>query len=482
MSNNQSPTWKVRPLRTAGSLLAWTSLALLLPVVATGCGHKTANADETTAPARPVEVNTISPVRKELTRLIEQPGFLMPWEVTPIYTKIGGFALDWKKDLGDWAKKGELLVQIDVPEEDQKLFVKKAKVKQTVADVKQAKEAAKAAKAGADAAEADIKAKAAAVETAKAEVLRWLGEVDRARTLLEKGVYDKGTYDQDVNQWRAAVAKKAETDANLLTSKATFQQASAYYNKTEADVDVAIASKDVAIADEKMQEAWLSYKYIKAPYDGLVTLRTVGEGDFIQPANAGSTSKAAEPLFIMMRINKMRCTFEVPEMDAVLLKDGDAAQIDFQAMPGTPTIGKVMRNSGSLDSHSRTLRVEVELKNPIVSHTKDNDPVFLYKPMLYAKITIRAKRPNTWMLPANVVMNDILADRDRRYCYIAEDGIVRKTFVEIGGLCEEGLPVLRKQRAGTNVWENFTGKEAIVVNGQALLDRQAVTVKASTSH
>jgi RND family efflux transporter MFP subunit len=449
-------------------VLAWTSLAFLLPLAATGCGHKEA---EDTGP-RVMEVETTNPQRKDLTREIEQPGYLRPFEVTPIYTKIAGFAEYWYPDLGDRVKKGDPLVDLYVPEVETELLVKKARVKQATADVKQSKEFAKAAKANEESALADIDAKAATIRSIEADVKRWSAEDVRSKKLFLDKVYDKQTWDEVVNQLNSSRALREEAVAKWISSQAKWRQAAANYNKSEADVEVATANLSVAEAARDQWRDWLAYRYITAPYDGVVTLRNVALGDFLQPTNSGSTSKAAEPLYIMMRTDTMRCTIEVPEMDAVLLKDGDTAEVYLQAMPGAPIIGRVKRNSGALDIHSRTLRVEVYLDNP------DNK----YLPAMYAKVTIKAKMPQTWSLPVNVVMNDILANGDRRYCFVVEDGKARKTFLEVGKECDEGMPIFRKQRFGNRVWEEFTGKEAVVTtNSQALLDGQAVRIKAPAS-
>src|ERR1700722_5456686 len=100
VTRNQSP------IRTAGLVLAWTSLSLL-PLLATGCHQKEAGAETSTI----VEVETTNPVRKDLVREIEQPGVLMPWEITPIYTKMAGFAKEFQHNMGDRVKKDELLLE-----------------------------------------------------------------------------------------------------------------------------------------------------------------------------------------------------------------------------------------------------------------------------------------------------------------------------------------------------------------------------------
>jgi multidrug efflux pump subunit AcrA (membrane-fusion protein) len=470
--------------RTAGLLLIYCVLALA-PLAATGCGRQ-AEANSLGEQTKAAEVATVYPKRMDLTREIDQPGYLQPYDETPIFTKIAGFAKDWKVDKGSWVKKGDLMLELYVPEVVQDLRVKAAKVEQAKADLKQAKEAAKAAKAAEDAARADIEAKAATINSAEAQVMRWQAEEVRSRKLLEKGVFDQQTADEVINQLRASQAVRDEARAKWASAKATFEQMVAQHNKAEADVEVAVASVSVAEAAHDQWRDWLGYARITAPYDGVVTARKVSPGDFLQPSNSGSTSHSSAPLFVMMRTDIMRCTIEVPELDAVLVKPGDKAVVRLQAMPGVETVGEVTLTSESLDMHARTLSVEVHLKNP------DN----ALKAGMYANVKLLAKLRGAMTLPAAAILSDILADGDRDYCYMVDDGKVRKTFLQVGARCDEGVQVLRKQLPGGK-WEEFTGKEVVVtdpkqqkegaapsglVGPKALRDGQEVALKGSETH
>ena len=119
MRRNENQIASFNSLLSAGRILAWTFG--LLPLFIAGC-HKDETDDGKT---EVVEVGTISPVRKDMVREVAQPGYLRPYEMTPIYTKIAGYAMEPQCDIGDTVKKGDLLVQLRVPEVDQELKVKK---------------------------------------------------------------------------------------------------------------------------------------------------------------------------------------------------------------------------------------------------------------------------------------------------------------------------------------------------------------------
>jgi HlyD family secretion protein len=490
VNEKRCTAWKRKPLGISASALC--CLALFLPLAGVGCNH----AAKATSEEKVVEVVIGNPQRRDLIREIDQPGWLKPFEQTAIYSKIAGFAREWKVDRGDRVKKDQLLVELYLPEVVQQLAVKAAKVKQTKADLKQATQAAKAAKAGVEAARADIDAKLAAIKSAKAQVRRWEAEDERSRRLVGRGIYDQQTADEVLHQLQVSEAGRDETKAKHTFSLAMFDQASAQFSKAEADVEVAAANIEVAQADYDYWKDWLSYAEIRAPYDGVVTNRHTNTGDFLQPANSGATSKAAEPLFMMMRTDIMRLTLEVPELDAGLIRKGDKARVRFQTKNGgvQEIEAKVSRDSYALDERAHTLTVEVYLDNPddellsgaitgglVVGFGGKfpNNPNGKLKVGTYANVTIFTKLPNVLTLPPEAILNDILQDGDRSYIYVVENDKVHKTFVDVGARGVERVQVLRKQRPGGK-WEPFTEKEAIVVvNPQGLLDGQTVQIKKS---
>ena len=474
MSDDRCPKREVKTAAKVRLLLACVGFALLAPLAA-GCARDarasgTSDPSDSSEETKGIPVESVYPVRKDLTLEIEQPGDLRPIEQTPIYTKIAGFAKEPRYDIGDRVKKDDLLVDLYVPEVVQELRVKAAKVQEAKADLKQAKEEAEATKAACESARADVDAKDAAVRAADAEVMRWQAEDVRSHKLLHTGVYDQQTADECVNQLRSSEAARDAAKARYVSSRAQYEQAKAQYNKTLADIEVAAAQVLVAEASHDQWRDWLSYARITAPFDGVITLRNVHTGHFLQPANSGSTSKAAEPLFVMMRTDIMRCTVEVPELDAVQVHEHDKCIVRPQAQPGIEIIGEVTRFSYSLDEHSRTLRVECHLPNP--------DGKLL--PLMYVNVKILAKLKNTWSLPADAILSDILADNNRSYCYLAENGKVHKTFLRLGSRCDEGVQILAKQKPGEK-WEPITGHEAVVTtNPKALLDGQDVVLQAPT--
>lgn len=431
-----------------------------------GCHRPSATAP---AESRPeiVSVTVVQPTRQNLVRRIEQPGFTRPYEETAIYSRIEGKVQAWYVDRGARVKKNALLARLYVPEREQKVKAAEARVEQAEAEFTQAQEGVKAAAANVQTAGARVKEAEAGVRQVEAEYRRWQAEYARAKALMQKNVYDTQTRDEALHQLQATAANLERAKAAVTSMKAAERESIAKWNKAKADVDAAQARVQVAEADAREQAAWLDYANIRAPYAGVVTELNIKTGDFVQPASSGSTNATAKPLFVVDRMDIMRVTVQVPEYDAVLVKDGTPAVVRFQALKGREFPGKVTLSSWSLDPQARTLLVEIHL---------GNTPKDELRPGMYVNTTIEANLSNVLALPAEAV----LVDGNQHYCFTVVDGKAVKLPVEVGVRTKRVVQVLRKQMKTTRpgepgAWEEFTGAERVIVsNPGALLEGQAV--------
>ena len=105
---------------------------------------------------------------------------------------------------------------------------------------------------------------------------------------------------------------------------------------------------EVTEADRRQAQAMLNYSRIPAPFDGVVSERHVDTGHFLQPGTSGGGTRS-EPLFVVVRIDRVRVFLEVPEADAVLVTDGGSARVRVPVLNDQEFIGKVAGSSWSLE-------------------------------------------------------------------------------------------------------------------------------------
>jgi multidrug efflux pump subunit AcrA (membrane-fusion protein) len=99
--------------------------SLLLLAVMAGC-HKATQEKKPIEVEPPVRV--VKPEKRTLRREVGQPGYVFAYEQTSMYPKVAGYIDEWKVDIGDRIKKGQLLAHIYVPELHARHREKKAQV------------------------------------------------------------------------------------------------------------------------------------------------------------------------------------------------------------------------------------------------------------------------------------------------------------------------------------------------------------------
>jgi multidrug resistance efflux pump len=424
------------------------------------------------------EVKVTRPEKKTVRHRIKQPGYnIEAYQQTPLYAKVAGYVQKVHVDIGDRVKgpaydsggklvrEGQVLADLWVPEMEVELKEKEAAVRQAAAQVEQARKALGAAEANMKSAAAEVKQAEAGRLRVGADYAFRKSQYDRLTRLVGRGLTAQENADETRFSFEAGRAAVEETEAKILATRALRDESEAKRDKARADVDVQQERLGVAKAARDNVKTMLLYTKIRAPFDGVVTRRAVDVGHFVQPA-ASSGSKG-EPLFNVDQTDVVRVFVNVPELDAVWVRDGAPAGIRVQSLKGREFKGTVTRASYALNPRARTLRTEIDLPNP----------GGVLRPGMYVYVTILAERPGVWSLPASAVVTQ----DGESFCYRVEGGKALRTPVQVG-LSGGGLvEVLKKQtRPGKDgaegTWEDFTGEEEIVRgNVEALKDGQAVT-------
>jgi RND family efflux transporter MFP subunit len=164
--------------------------------------------------------------------------------------------------------------------------------------------------------------------------------------------------------------KSAQADLNLAdTTSNRYQNLLKLNSVSQQETDVAVsgaaakrAAVEAAQANVRRLAQLQSFEKIYAPYSGIVTQRNTDIGDLIN-SGSSSTSNTAKELFHIASVDELRVFVAVPEVDSPDVHNGDTATLTLDEYPGQTFTGTVTRNSGSIDSGSRTLNVEVDVNN-----------------------------------------------------------------------------------------------------------------------
>ena len=99
----------------------------------------------------------------------------------------------------------------------------------------------------------------------------------------------------------------------------------------------------MAAADRDQSKVWYDFRNIEAPYDGIVTVRNVHPGQFLQVSSSGSTNKSAEPMFQFVNMDPLRVVVQVPEyvMRSQVQAEEDSAQGEGRGSPARTSPSRV---------------------------------------------------------------------------------------------------------------------------------------------
>ena len=306
-----------------------------------------------------MRVEVVHPVSGGLGRTVDQPGLVHAFNKADLYAKLSGYLIRQKVDIGDRVKKGEVLAEIDIPE----LF---KSADQARAALEQAKAKLKLAEARVVTAQADRESAAALVQQNVDDVARYTAnrdfrkkELDRITGLFNRQAVAGELVDEQQRQYEAAQASERSSQAAVVTSRAQVSASEARVEQAKADVESARADVDAAAADLAKAEVLLEYTKITSPYDGVITLRSFHDGDFIRSASEGGTI----PVLSVKQNDLMRVIILVPDLDVPYVKIGDPATIRIDALQDRTFEGKIARFANS-ENEQKLMRTEVDLPNP----------------------------------------------------------------------------------------------------------------------
>ncbi len=231
-------------------------------------------------------------------------------------------------------------------------------------------------------------------------LLKWYADIGanvRKGQLL--AVVQTPEVDQQVQQAQADVAT---AQANLQLAQTTSERWKALLAKnavsrqeadqTASDLLVKQSALNASQANYRRLQQMQSFERIYAPFDGVITARNVDVGSLIQ---AGDSNSPHAELFHLNSVGTLRLYVPVPEVYVRAIHDGERVKVTSDAYPGETFFGTIVRNATSIDTMSRTLKVEVDVANA-AHRLLPGQYAFVYLPVPSA--------PSSMTLPSNTIL------------------------------------------------------------------------------
>ncbi|WP_158754012.1 efflux RND transporter periplasmic adaptor subunit [Dyella sp. S184] len=126
-----------------------------------------------------------------------------------------------------------------------------------------------------------------------------------------------------------------------------------YVAQLNADIATVEADRANVAKLQNMED----FKYINAPFDGVITHRNLDVGALVDAGSTGSD------LFVIADTTKLRVYIDVPESYANSVRIGTPVTVTLSSYGTKPFTGTVARTADALDSSTRTLRTEIDVDN-----------------------------------------------------------------------------------------------------------------------
>jgi RND family efflux transporter MFP subunit len=150
------------------------------------------------------------------------------------------------------------------------------------------------------------------------------------------------------------------------------------------------------------------YEIVRAPFSGTISARYVDPGALVQSATSAQTT--ALPIVTLSQLDLLRVYVYPDQKIASMVKIGDRVEIADPNWPDKKFAATVTRTSKELDTKTRTLLVEIELKN-------EREEILAGS---FVQVTLFVQTPETVEIPAQgLIMQEnkafvpIVSDEDK---------------------------------------------------------------------
>ncbi|SDF28568.1 efflux RND transporter periplasmic adaptor subunit [Terriglobus roseus] len=279
--------------------------------------YREALAATNDAPVTHPVVTVIHAQKGEPTSQLILPGNVEPLYTANLFARVDGYVDRRNVDIGTKVSAGQVLAVISSPEIDQQLSQAKATLAQSQAALLQSRAGLEQAKANAE-----------------------LARITKERDLPlgEQHAISQQIVDSAVQTHNARVADVAAANANIAAAEA------------------AVVANQANVARLQQMQG---FEHIVAPFDGVITQRNIERGDLVSAA----APTGGKPLFSIAQSDTLRVYVDVPQSEAVNIRDGQNAVIQVSERLGRSYSGTVTRNASALNDAARTMRTEVQVAN-----------------------------------------------------------------------------------------------------------------------
>ena len=215
------------------------------------------------------------------------------------------------------------------------------------------------------------------------------------------------------------LASENQRRAKLLLEKQAISQEE--YDMAEADLQS-------AKAESQLTSAQLSKATIRAPFSGIIGLRTISEGTYVTPST---------PIANLVNTDKLKLTFSIPEKYSSQVKLNDTLKFTTSNSPDEYT-AVIYAIEPQVDVETRTLKMRAIAEN--------NDGKLI--PGTFANVFLPlASVEDALFVPTE----SLIPVQNGKKIFIYENGSAKEVFVETGTRTDSSARIIKGLKPGDTV-------------------------------
>lgn len=245
-------------------------------------------------------------------------------------------------------------------------------------------------------------------------------------------------------------AELQQARASLTLAESNFRRSQDLFARSfvsRSSLDNARSQLEVARAGLALAQARLERMQIRAPFSGVVGIRSVSPGDFV---------KDGEAMINLEDIATLKVDFRLPELYLDRVRPGQAVELSSDALPDETFAATVDAIDPRVDAQGRALRLRASLSNPALR----------LRPGVFVRVRlILAERADAVVVPEAAL---VPAPGNTQFVYRVADGKAQRVEVKTGVRRDAMVEIIDGLEAG-----------AVVVSAGQLKLRDGASVKVA---
>tara|TARA_R110001606_G_scaffold345151_5_gene494054 strand:+ start:8505 stop:9692 length:1188 start_codon:yes stop_codon:yes gene_type:complete len=155
----------------------------------------------------------------------------------------------------------------------------------------------------------------------------------------------------------AAQAQLNALEATARLSKQEFDRYQSLFKKgsiSKSELDNRQAQKDQTLAQAQAQREEINYKTVRAPFDGVLGIRQVDLGQYLQPGS---------PVVSLAQLTPIYVDFALPEQELSKINTGLKVRVSLDAYPDETFEGEITALEPGVDEATRNFTAQATFDN-----------------------------------------------------------------------------------------------------------------------